>query len=238
MQRLCIDMPGQAVASNMSNTPIDQGMFLALSYEAPFLIEKLLKDHIVETAEEAEALFREVKRYIVLTRFDRTKIWAMHSLRIDEIWHQFILFTKEYGEFCQRFFGNYVHHAPSNAPKSEEEKAIEIATLSMFRERYGQLYGSPPPDLWNDAESVTPSRRVLNQRAGQLATRYNDDMVDLLSPTGTVLFSVNEIARSALTFAAQTGAFYVRELPGELDDDEKVALATALVQCNVLRVAS
>jgi hypothetical protein len=222
----------------MTNTPIDQGSFLALSYEAPFLIEKLLKDHVAETAEEAEALFREVKRYIVLTRSDCTKIWAMHSLRIDEAWHQFILFTKEYGEFCQRYFGSYVHHAPSNAPKSEEEKTIETASLSMFHERYVQLFRSSPPDLWNDANGIRPTRRLLNQRAGQLAIQGDGEMIDLLSPTGDVLFSVNEIARPALTFAAQTAAFYVRELPGELDDDEKVALASALVQCNVLRVAS
>ena len=118
------------------------------------MIEKLLKDHVAETAEEAEALFREVKRYIVLTRSDCTKIWAMHSLRIDEAWHQFILFTKEYGEFCQRYFGSYVHHAPSNAPKSEEEKTIETASLSMFHERYVQLFRSSPPDLWNDANGI------------------------------------------------------------------------------------
>jgi hypothetical protein len=29
----------------------------------------------------------------------------------------------------------------------------------------------------------------------------------------------------------------VRELPGELTDDEKVALAAALVRCRMLRVA-
>lgn len=222
----------------MLNTPIDQGSLLALSYEAPFLIEKLLKDHVAETAEEAEALFREVKRYIVLTRSDRTKIWAMHSLRIDEVWHQFILFTKEYAEFCQTHFGSYVHHCPSNAPRTEEEKSFETASLSMFRERYIQLFGSPPPDLWEDASGIRPTRRVLNENAGRLITRDDGEMIDLLSPTGDVLISVNEIARPALTFAARTGAFYVREFPGDLDDDEKTALTVALLRCNVLRVAS
>jgi hypothetical protein len=79
---------------------------------------------------------------------------------------------------------------------------------------------------------------MLNERAGQLIIRDAGDMIDLLSPTGDALISVNEIARPALTFAAQTGAFYVRELPGELDDAEKVALVSALTQCDVLRVAS
>ena len=214
------------------------GSLDALSYEAPFLIEKLLLDHVAETAEEAEALFLEVKKYIVLSRSDRTKIWAMHSLRIDVVWHQFILFTKEYAAFCQHYFGGYVHHSPSNAPKSEGEETVEIASLAMFRDRYIQLFGSPPPNLWSDANGITSTRRVVNERAGELTTRDAGDMIDLLSPTGDVTISVNEIARPALTFVAQTGAFYVRELPGELDNDEKVALVAELVRCGVLRVAS
>src|SRR5436189_1421812 len=84
----------------------------ALTYEAPFLIEKLLKDRIVETPEEGEAIFTEVKRWIALIRTDRTKDWEMYSARIDEVWHQFILFTREYIEFCNQFFGAYVSHIP------------------------------------------------------------------------------------------------------------------------------
>ena len=33
-----------------------QCSFEAIAYEAPFLIEKLLKDHIVETAQEGDCL--------------------------------------------------------------------------------------------------------------------------------------------------------------------------------------
>ena len=47
----------------------------ALTYEAPFLIEKLVKDCVVETPEEGEELFTEVKRWIALIRTDRTKDW-------------------------------------------------------------------------------------------------------------------------------------------------------------------
>jgi hypothetical protein len=162
----------------------------------------------------------------------------MHSLRIDEVWHQFILFTREYGAFCQRYFCSYVHHSPSNAPQPKEQKKVETASWAMFRDRYLQLFGRAPSDLWNDTNGIRPTRRMLNERAGQLIIRDAGDMIDLLSPTGDALISVNEIARPALTFAAQTGAFYVRELPGELDDAEKVALVSALTQCDVLRVAS
>jgi hypothetical protein len=209
----------------------------ALAYQAPFLTEKLLKARIAQTSGEAEALFMEAKKYLVLAQSDHTKIWQMHSLRVDEAWHQFILFTAQYADFCQRFFGRYIHHSPSNAPKAEKAKATPVASFAEFRARYQELFGSALPDLWYDERCITLERRLLNERAGLLTVRHENEAIELVAPDGEVLFSVNEIAREALAFVARTGAFHVRELPGELNDDEKLALTAALVKYRILRVA-
>ena len=224
---------GTAVRPPTTISPMD-----ALTYEAPFLIEKLLKDRVVQTSEEAETLFSEAKKYIVLTQVDTSNIWEMYSLRVDEAWHQFILFTAQYADFCQRFFGRYVHHSPSNAPEAGTPKAVPVASFLMFKERYEELFGSSLPDVWYDERSVTTERRVLNERAGGLTLRRQDDMIDLVTATGEVLMTVNELAFDALAFVAQAGAFYVRELPGELTADEKVALIATLVEYRILRVAA
>lgn len=34
---------------------------------------------------------------------------------IDDMWHTFILFTKEYLDFCTESFGKFIHHAPTAA---------------------------------------------------------------------------------------------------------------------------
>src|SRR5438034_449277 len=143
----------------------------ALTYEAPFLIEKLVKDRIVETPEEGEELFTEVKRWIALIRTDRTRDWEMYSARIDEVWHQFILFTREYIEFCNRFFGAYVSHFPSNAPETDFTSHADAVTLEEFGERYKAMFGECLPDVWSDHKSVTTRRRILNRSAGALAVR-------------------------------------------------------------------
>jgi hypothetical protein len=214
-------------------------VFDALNYQAPFLIEKLVKDHIVETPEEAEALFTEVKRYLVISSLDREKSWHMYSLRIDECWHQFILFTRQYIDFCRTYFGRYVPHAPSNAPESKATTTpAQRTTFKEFNQRYEELFGTPIPEIWIDARHVTPRRRVLNDHVGRMALRDDAGMIDLLNANGEIVLSVNDVAEPALTFIAQTGAFYVRELPGDLDDEEKVALVSTLVQCRVLRLAS
>src|SRR6185295_16857029 len=61
-----------------------------MAFEAPYLIEKLCKEHIVASAAEALALFQEAKRYLLLCHHDRSLGWEMFSLRIDECWHQFV----------------------------------------------------------------------------------------------------------------------------------------------------
>lgn len=77
---------------------------------------------------------------------------------------------------------------------------------------------------------------MLNDNAGQLALAMTDGMVDLIAPGGRVLFSVSDIAFEAMQFVTAAGAFYVRELPGHLTADEKVALVANLVDMKLLRV--
>lgn len=220
-----------AIAAEAVAIPYD-----ALGYEAPFLIEKLLREGIVDSSEEGEALFMEVKRYLVLARLDRSFTFDMYSLRVDGVWHQFILYTVEYTDFCRRFFGRYLHHSPSNAPEAKSAPPAPVASFAIFRERYEKLFGVTLPNVWYDERSVTPNRRIFNRNAGKLGLSQEHDMIDLIGPAGDVIFSVNDFGRNALGFIAATGVFYVRELPGELDDDEKVALVEALVEAQLLKV--
>jgi len=60
----------------------------------------------------------------------------LRSMReIDEMWHEFILFTKDYTQFCQLYFGEYLHHLPNifdNMPISREAETAEITILLPY----------------------------------------------------------------------------------------------------------
>lgn len=213
----------------------------AVDHPAPYLIEKLLKEKIVDSPAEAELLVREVKRYCVLVHEHPERSWQMHSLRVDEAWHQFILFTVQYQDFCERFFGRYVHHAPSNAPvPTLAEGALPerpTATFPQFKDQYKDTFGEELPDVWYDGRTLTLRRRLVNEQAGRQSVRVEGSEVHLLAPDGEILISVNDVAADALEFVAHTGAFYVRELAGSLSNDEKVELAAALVEEGILRAS-
>jgi hypothetical protein len=215
--------------------------FEALAYEAPFVVEKLLKERIVETPEEGERLFTEVKRFLVLAKSDRTLPWEMYSARVDEAWHQFILFTPEYMDFCNQFFGMYLPHSPHsphNASASNGKAATGKMSFRDFKERYEALYGEVLPDAWYDHRGVAVSRRVFNDRAGEWTVLDIDEMSVLSDGSGQTILAVSALARQALEFITRTGVFYVRELPGDLTDEEKTALVAALVEGKALRAGS
>ena len=126
----------------------------------------------------------------------------------------------------------YLPHNPSNAPespKNDPSRSVPVATFSEFQAYYKDVFGEPLPDCWYDERSVCLHRRVLDARVGRLLLRLTGDTVELVNGSGEVVFAVNSLALEAMSFIADTGAFYVRELPGHLDNDEKIALVATLV---------
>ncbi|EUA04091.1 hypothetical protein I547_1591 [Mycobacterium kansasii 824] len=100
------------------------------------------------------------------------------------------------------------------------------------------MFGQPLPDVWHDIGFITVNRRMLvDDRAGRLTLARSDGYVALCRTDSTAVLSVNDMAGAALQFIIAAGAFYVRELPGGLTDDEKIGLAQALVRSGVLKVA-
>ncbi|WP_164478269.1 glycine-rich domain-containing protein [Mycolicibacterium stellerae] len=228
--------PTEQLSVDAERNGLSPAYTAALRFEAPYVIEKLVKNRTADSDAEAQMLFREAKRYLVLAQSDRSTAWQMHSLRVDEAWHQFVLFTFQYADFCERHFGRFVHHAPSNSPSSGASSSVRRAAFGEFQARYLDLFGDELPSVWFDAETLTEDRRLVNERVGALTVRDADDMVELVAADGTVLFRVSELARSALMFASTTGAFHVRELPGGLTGEERAGLARALVAARLLRV--
>jgi hypothetical protein len=227
------DMTQSTIAEHQGTATWDP----VLRFEAPYLIEKLLKNHIAQTPAEAEALFAEAKKYLVLCHLDSGALWGMYSTRVDEAWHQFVLFTRQYTDFCQRFFGKFLHHNPSNDPAVAETLDENPSTFGDFSSRYEEVFGEPLPDIWFDGRSIAPSTRVMNDNAGKFEVSVDDGVACLAGLDGHAEVLVDDIAYDALVFISRTGSFHVRELPGELTDQEKVGLISTLVDYRHLRVA-
>jgi hypothetical protein len=96
----------------------------------------------------------------------------------------------------------------------------------------------PLPELGLDETSATIGRRVSNDNAGMLRLERDGAAVLMTTTEGHRLMMANELAFDALEVIVRTGALYVRELPGDRLDEEKVALVAALARNYLLRVGS
>ena len=70
---------------------------------------------------EAEDIFTETKKFLYISRQPGVFI-PDELLIIDEMWHNFILFTATYQDFCVRYFGGYLHHLPASKVEKLEHQ--------------------------------------------------------------------------------------------------------------------
>ena len=111
----------------------------ALAHPAqPFMIKRFIAANDY-TEEAALRLFDEVKKFLIANRVLQVK--AAPSEPVDQMWHAWILFTKDYTAFCDQL-GGYIHHLPIPAGNPEQpplEPTIEIMRVS---------FGEAAEDLW------------------------------------------------------------------------------------------
>ncbi len=117
-------------------------------FEAPYLKEKLMSEEVFKTIEEYQHAFTEFKKFAGLAAlYDKTI--SMTSKDVDSVWHQFILFTRQYHDFCKDYVGEYLHHNPrtSLTPLAKDSKNNFI---ELYQKTYGQI-----PAIWNVTEDCS-----------------------------------------------------------------------------------
>jgi len=76
---------------------------------------------------------------------------GMPSKVVDEAWHEFILFTKQYESFCNRAFGTFLHHKPATAMVNEKvgsESLRNAWRIACHRKNINPLTPSELPPIF------------------------------------------------------------------------------------------
>jgi hypothetical protein len=80
-----------------------------LAYQNSDLVNRYV-DKLGLSQEQAELLFEDTKKFLYICG-TYNGYWSP-SKDIDEGWHAFILFTRDYAEFCEKYLGRFIHHEP------------------------------------------------------------------------------------------------------------------------------
>jgi hypothetical protein len=96
----------------------------ALSYEYMNQVKiRFLSEHPEVSEDEFEWRMFELKRYYLLNAI--MKNTPMFSVKVDEIWHEMLMFTKQYEAFSNKYLGKMLHHTPNLEPEpAPQERAF------------------------------------------------------------------------------------------------------------------
>lgn len=79
----------------------------------PGLLEKLGKLRPELALKDRQLVARALRQYFLAHLKSGRKFVSMPSQVVDELWHEFILYTRHYADFCEQALGRFMHHTPA-----------------------------------------------------------------------------------------------------------------------------
>lgn len=135
--------------NNTKQTQTDEEIISAImNYPIPHMIDRCKKDFNYSD-EDMVILERELKRYLALCAVKNNADLSigMYSRDVDNLWHSFILFTKDYANFCDKTAGYFLHHLPRTDFTPEPWEKI-VKDFRVFIDQYEKTFKEEPHPIW------------------------------------------------------------------------------------------
>ncbi|MEW4369973.1 hypothetical protein [Paenibacillus kandeliae] len=121
------------------------------------LRQRILTEHPELSRDEYEWRWFEMKRYLLLCALFREM--PMFSDRVDEVWHEMLMFTRDYQQFCERFYGYMLHHSPHGGKVSlpDQRALFDWAYAELFPIERANSY------VWGSFFRFPLSKSMINE---------------------------------------------------------------------------
>jgi len=96
--------------------------------------------------EKACCIVDETARFLTLCATYPDTAFAP-SVLVDQGWHAFILYTRDYAEFCDRIAGRFLHHQPTDGAAGERPPTARDTVEFMQRAGIGYNAAMWDPDV-------------------------------------------------------------------------------------------
>jgi hypothetical protein len=109
------------------------------AYEFPSSVGQRVRLKHPDLQMEDTALVETALRqwFRVLARRPSARL-SMPSMLVDDMWHEFLLHTRDYAAFCDAAFGKFLHHEPESAMTADQAAANRsdrlLITLRLARQ--------------------------------------------------------------------------------------------------------
>jgi hypothetical protein len=151
---------------NQLSNQLDQITFDYHSLDNEEIVIKGFMDRYDVSFDEAAEIFEETKKFLELAaevqETGNNGLFIDNPLLIiDEMWHTFILHTKQYVGFCMSQFNRFIHHVPTSSnEKVALKNRYELSPVAALKEseeklksQYSYIYDKYGPETlikWYD----------------------------------------------------------------------------------------
>jgi hypothetical protein len=101
------------------------------------LVNRVVKDEQIERP-LAERIVNEALGFLQLCASEPDGDYSP-SATVDIGWHTFILYTREYANFCEQIAGRFIHHAPTDLPGVDYTGANDSSKTMQAMLAYGPV---------------------------------------------------------------------------------------------------
>lgn len=79
----------------------------------PGLLQKFAEHRPQLVLKDQQMVARGLRQFFLAHLKSGRRYVSMPSQVVDDLWHEFILYTRHYEQFCSKAFGRFLHHTPA-----------------------------------------------------------------------------------------------------------------------------
>ena len=145
-------------------------------YENRPVLERFKREY-PEKATKADVIFSDLMRFFWASKkhfedhklnpqdpaLDFIFIMDEEMKDIDIMWHVFLLYTKDYMEFCDKYFNEYIHHLPDIVPNLPQDSQAFQLNLEKFLNYCYDNLGETVIRRWFNEEEVNEENDQIEE---------------------------------------------------------------------------
>lgn len=85
------------------------------------LFDRLRRHHPTLTPKDCQLVAQALRQFFMAHLKSGRRYVSMPSQVADDLWHEFILYTRHYEQFCRQAFGRFLHHTPAVVLSSDRQ---------------------------------------------------------------------------------------------------------------------
>jgi len=122
-----------SILKSVFTNPKENSVQYIASFQFPDKVKLSLQEKYPHlSSSDIDDVMSALREYFQICQLAGGKTVSMPSQVVDHAWHEFILFTQLYHDFCDNAFGCFLHHTPAEAMKNPVNAQRGIKQLGTY----------------------------------------------------------------------------------------------------------